>query len=293
MDETVVALGQMGPKAVAGVFLLLLAVETIFPLRKRKRERAGRYFVNFALTMAAFVVGTFVVRRTALMLAYSGEQSGFGLLRLVDLPVGAQFAAGFLLMDLTFYYWHRANHEVGILWRFHNVHHVDQDLDVTTSFRFHFVEVLYSTCFRAAQVGILGVSPLTYAAYELIFTCETAFHHSNLRFPLGVERIINKIIVTPRMHGIHHSAVKDETNSNYSVIFRWWDALHGTLRLGVRQPDIVIGVPAYQAPADNRVWSLIVMPFAGQREYWAFANGYASLTRGPEGANRQDRLMLE
>jgi sterol desaturase/sphingolipid hydroxylase (fatty acid hydroxylase superfamily) len=293
LDDAVTLLGHAGPKVAAGIFLLLLAVETLYPLRRRKRERAGRYVVNFVLTAAAFAVGTFVVRRTALLLAYSGESSGFGLLRLFDMPFGARLVAGFLLMDLTFYYWHRANHEVGLLWRFHNVHHVDQDLDVTTSFRFHFVEVLYSTGFRAAQVWLLGVSPLTYAAYELVFTCETAFHHSNLRLPVGVERLINKVIVTPRMHGIHHSAVKDETNSNYSVVFRWWDALHGTLRLGVRQSDITIGVPAYQGLEDNRVLGLAALPFADQRDYWRFPNGYESLTRGPEGAGRQRSLMLE
>lgn len=99
------------------------------------------------------------------------------------------------------------------------------------------------------------------------------FHHSNVRLPITVERCLNKVIVTPRMHGIHHSIVKDETNSNYSVIFRWWDLVHGTLRLNVKQSDVVIGVPAYFDPEDNKFLNLLILPFRKQREYWRLPNG--------------------
>jgi sterol desaturase/sphingolipid hydroxylase (fatty acid hydroxylase superfamily) len=75
------------------------------------------------------------------------------------------------------------------------------------------------------------------------------------------------------MHGIHHSIVKDETNSNYSVIFRWWDLIHGTLRLNVRQSDVVIGVPAYLDPEDNKFLNLLILPFRKQREYWRLPDG--------------------
>jgi sterol desaturase/sphingolipid hydroxylase (fatty acid hydroxylase superfamily) len=195
------------------------------------------------------------------------------LLRIIPLPFTAEFILGFLLMDLTFYYWHRANHSIPFFWRFHNVHHVDPDLDVSTSFRFHFGEVLYSLGFRALQVYLLGISLLTYLVYELVFQCATMFHHSNVRLPITVERWLNKIIVTPRMHGIHHSIVKDETNSNFSVIFRWWDLMHGTLRLQVKQSDVVIGVPAYLEPQDNKFLNLLILPFRKQREYWRLSSG--------------------
>jgi sterol desaturase/sphingolipid hydroxylase (fatty acid hydroxylase superfamily) len=151
------------------------------------------------------------------------------------------------------------------------VHHIDPDLDVSTSFRFHFGEVLYSLVFRALQVYVLGISLITYLVYELVFQCATMFHHSNVRLPIVVERALNKIMVTPRMHGIHHSIVKGETNSNYAVIFRWWDLLHGTLRLNVKQSDIVIGVPAYLEPQDNQFLNLLILPFRRQRSYWGLS----------------------
>ena len=193
----------------------------------------------------ALGTGAYVVAPVAIGLSARSSETSFGLLRMVSLHFAAEFVLGFLLMDLTFYYWHRANHAFPFFWRFHNVHHVDPDLDVSTSFRFHFCEILYSLVFRALQTYLLGISLFTYLVYELVFQCATLFHHSNVRLPITFERVLNKIIVTPRMHGIHHSIVKDETNSNYSVIFRWWDLMHRTVRLNVKQADVVIGVPAY------------------------------------------------
>jgi sterol desaturase/sphingolipid hydroxylase (fatty acid hydroxylase superfamily) len=187
----------------------------------------------------------------------------------------------FLLLDLAFYYWHRLNHEWPALWRLHNVHHCDPDLGVSTSFRFHFGEVALSTVFRVVQVTVIGASFPTFAVYEVAFQLNTLFHHSNVRLPIRLERWLNRVLVTPRMHGIHHSQVQEETNSNYSVVLPWWDRLHRTLRLNVPQSRIVIGVPGYAAPADNRLWNLLAMPFRKQREYWLRPDG-EKVRRKPE-----------
>ena len=273
MDASVFGVKYLETAAVVGFFLALLALERALPLRRPKRPWINRAWINFLLSAAAFVVGVYLVRPLSLGIAGWTQRQSFGLLQVFPLPSGVEFAAGFLLLDLTFYYWHRANHAVSLLWRFHNVHHADPDLDVTTSFRFHFVEVLYSTGFRVFQVGLIGVAPAVYVVYELCFQCATVFHHSNLRIPLWAERLLNRIIVTPRMHGIHHSDIEGETNSNYSVIFRWWDALHRSLRLNVTQSIIDIGVAGYTDRGDNELWSLVAMPFRKQRDYWRFGDG--------------------
>ena len=253
---------------IVAVFLALLMIETRFSLRQGKRSKIERFLINVGVSALALATGAYVVAPVALRLASWTSESPFGLLRFLSLPFTTEFIIGFLLMDLTFYYWHWANHSIAFFWRFHNVHHVDPDLDVSTSFRFHFGEVLYSLGLKAFQIYLIGIPMVTYLVYELIFQCATMFHHSNVRLPITVERYLNKIIVTPRMHGIHHSIVKDETNSNYSVIFRWWDLLHGTLRLNVKQSDVVIGVPAYLDPADNKFVNLLILPFRKQRKYW-------------------------
>lgn len=258
------------------VFLALVILETLFSLRQKKRSKVERYLINIGVSALALATGGYIVAPVALRLASWTSESSFGLLGVISLPFTAEFIIGFLLMDLTFYYWHRANHSIPVLWRFHNVHHVDPDLDVSTSFRFHFGEVLYSVAFRALQVTLLGVSLFTYLVYELVFQCATIFHHSNVRLPITVEQWLNKIIVTPRMHGIHHSIVKDETTSNFSVVFRWWDLMHGTLKLNVKQSEIVIGIPAYLEPDGNKFLNLLILPFRRQREYWRFPDGKQS-----------------
>ena len=179
-------------------------------------------------------------------------------------------------MDFTFYWWHCANHRIPTLWRFHNVHHTDPDMDVTTSFRFHIIEILISVGFRALQVGIIGIQPVTYIIYEFVFTCSTMFHHSNINLPIKIERLINTILVTPRMHGIHHSNVQEEANSNFSVIFRWWDYIHKSLSLNINQSEIIIGVPGYIELNDNKILRLLLLPLIKQKQYWQMPDGKIS-----------------
>lgn len=256
-----------------GIFILLFLAEQFIPLRKRALPLFRRLVKNLTLTAAVFLVGSLVVRYAGLGTSKWTTERGFGLVFLVPLPKWCRVVFGILLMDLTFYYWHRANHRIRLLWRFHNVHHIDPDLDVSTSFRFHFVEITYSAVFRVVQMLLIGADPFTYGIYETVFSAETMFHHSNIRLPLKLERWLNKVIVTPRMHGIHHSAIGSETNSNYSVIFPWWDRLNKTLVLNVPQSLIRIGVPGYMEVNDNRFWNLIIMPFVKQKRYWRFADG--------------------
>jgi len=276
---------------VPGFFVLLLVLESIHPLRRLKRARRGRYAVNAALTGLGFLTGVLTVRPAALGAAVWAQKHSAGLLHLVHLPLWVQVAAGVLLMDLSFYYWHRLNHTRPLLWRFHNVHHADPDMDVTTSFRFHWGEVLYSTVFRLLQVSLLGVAPLTYLLYEAAFNGATMFHHSNLRLPVAWERRLNLVFVTPRMHGVHHSAVGPETNSNYAVIFSWWDRLNRSLRLNVGQPDIVIGVPGYLRPGDNRILPMLALPFVRQRPYWRWPSGKAAIRVKSPGAPVSSEVM--
>lgn len=261
-----------------GVFVLLLLLEQIIPLRLRTRPLPPRLAKNLVMTAMVFLVGSLIVRNAGLGASIWTTERGIGAVFLLPLPRWGRMALGILLMDLTFYYWHRANHRVRPLWRFHNVHHVDPDLDVSTSYRFHFGEIAYSSIFRVFQMLLVGADPLTYAVYETVFSAETMVHHSNVRLPLGLERLLNKVIVTPRMHGVHHSAVGSETNSNYGVIFPWWDRLHQTLLLNVPQTSIRIGVPGYLEPRDNRFWNLVKMPFVRQKRYWCYPDGSAPVS---------------
>ena len=251
----------------------LFASERLVPLRRAGRPLIGRLLVNFGTSALAFGAAMLLVRPAALSALGWSAAKPFGLIHLAPMPRGAGFMLSFLLMDLTFYWWHVANHRIPFLWRFHNVHHIDPDLDVSTAFRFHFGEVALSTAFRVVQVGAIGLSAPAFAVYELVFQANTLFHHSNVRLPIAIERVLNLVLVTPRMHGIHHSEVRDETNSNYSVVFSWWDRLHRSARLNIPQSAIRVGVPVYADPQDNTFANTLTLPFRRQRDYWRRIDG--------------------
>lgn len=256
----------------AGFFLTGLGLETLFPLRRATQPKLRRVLINLGLA----TVSLLLMRLTCLpmILAYSGWVSSnqWGLTGILQLPWLFETVLVLAAMDYTLYFWHKLNHEVPFLWRFHNVHHVDLDLDVSTASRFHFGELMLSGLYRAGQIFILGVDPFVLVLFETMITAAALFHHSNWRLPLNAERALNTLLVTPRMHGIHHSIVEGEANSNYSAITSLWDRCHGTLRLNVRQDQITIGVPAYRDEAEIGFWSSLLLPFRRQRS-WLLPDG--------------------
>jgi sterol desaturase/sphingolipid hydroxylase (fatty acid hydroxylase superfamily) len=257
----------------ATIFALLFTLERFFPLRKSTRSLIARLIVNAVLSAGTFVVAVTLVRPATHWALHWSAEKPFGLVHVVYLPTWAEFALGFLMMDLAWYYWHLANHRVPLLWRFHNVHHIDPELDVSTAFRFHFGEIAFSSAFNLLQISLVGISAWAFTAYQIAFLSEVVFHHSNWRLPIRLERILSKVIVTPRMHGIHHSQIHRENNSNFGTVFTWWDRLHRTLGLNIPQSEIVIGVPGYSQPQDNRAVRALVMPFQSQRDYWRRPDG--------------------
>jgi sterol desaturase/sphingolipid hydroxylase (fatty acid hydroxylase superfamily) len=257
----------------AALFALLFALERAFPLRKGTRSLLGRLMVNVAVSAFTFLAAAPLVQPAAQWALHRSTDRPLGLVHLVTLPAWLELALSFLLMDLAFYYWHLANHRAPFLWRFHNVHHTDPELDVSTAFRFHFGEIALSSGFNIIQISLIGISPWGFAIYQLAFQAEVLFHHSNLRLPIRFERFLNKLVVTPRMHGIHHSQVHRENNSNFGTVFPWWDRLHRTLGLNIPQSEITIGIPGYSLPEDNTVPNALLMPFRKQRDYWRTPTG--------------------
>ena len=235
--------------------------ERLAPLRKRREPWLRHAARNVATVALAQAVSTPVRLLIVTPVAAAVTARGWGLLGAFDLPLPAEIVLGLVLLDGSLWAWHVLNHRVPLLWRFHAVHHADLDLDATTALRFHFGELALSVLYRALQVLVLGVGPGLLALWELLTLLATLFHHSNLRLPPGVDRAIARLVPTPRMHGIHHSVVREERNSNYGILLTLWDVAFRTLRLDVPQERIVIGLPELQEPGRVRWGTLQAMPF--------------------------------
>ena len=249
------------------LFVILFILETKFQLRKRVMSRWKRIFTNSIVSIPSFALLRLLFIPLMVWFAYKNEQWHFGLNYLYVAPVWLKATIAFLLLDYTNYLWHIVLHKVPFMWRFHLVHHTDLDLDITTAFRFHFGEFVGSIFFRGAAVILVGISPMMVLIYEIVFDASNQFQHSNMRIPFQLEKILNKVFVTPRMHGIHHSMVKRETDSNFSIVFSFWDRIHKTVRLNVPQNEIVTGVPVYANANELTIWNLLKLPFTKIREW--------------------------
>jgi sterol desaturase/sphingolipid hydroxylase (fatty acid hydroxylase superfamily) len=251
----------VGAFVAVGACSALVWLERRRPLRRARESKLGRDARNLAVAATAALTLHLAERPVAGRLTALVERRRIGLLKQVALPRPLETMLAVLLLDYTLYAWHVLAHRVPALWRFHLVHHTDLDLDATTALRFHFGELLVSVVWRAAQVLAIGVSPHALSVWQRLFFVSILFHHSNVRLPVEVERRLNLILVTPRMHGIHHSTVRAERDANWSSGLALWDRLHGTLKLNVAQEEIEIGVAAYRAPEELGLLRLLKLPF--------------------------------
>ncbi len=215
--------------------------------RLRRLGRNGGLFVlNSVLSVAVIVPMTAFANGIALGLRPDWWNGTGGLL--LDL----------LVLELFIYWWHRANHEIPLLWRFHEVHHLDETLDTTSAFRFHFGEVFLSAVARGVIVVALTIPVTSVILFETVLLIAALFHHSNARLPARFERLLSLVLITPSIHWVHHHAVRTDTDSNYGTVFSFWDRLFRSRSPSARQPDMAIGV---QAQTERGLPTLVVRPF--------------------------------
>jgi sterol desaturase/sphingolipid hydroxylase (fatty acid hydroxylase superfamily) len=265
---------------VVGTYALLCWLEQVRPLRRMIAPRLQRQGRNLAMACATGLALQMTERPATTRLTHIVEQRRWGLLKRIHLPHRLELSMGLLLLDYTLYLWHVLTHRLPAFWRFHVVHHVDVDLDVSTAVRFHVGEMVISVLWRCGQIVLLGIAPRTLSIWQVATLLSVMFHHSNLRLPIHMERWLNRVIVTPRMHGIHHSIIRDETDSNWSSGLTLWDHLHGTYRGDVPQGAVTIGVPAYRDSGSLVLPALVSMPFRHQRPTWRLSDGRECATRG-------------
>jgi sterol desaturase/sphingolipid hydroxylase (fatty acid hydroxylase superfamily) len=265
----------IAPAVVAGAFLLFLLTESRFPLRRSREPKLRRMGRNLALAGVGLTVFELLQIPVLLPVSRWVMEERIGLLNWIPASGWTRTAAAVVLLDYTLWFWHWINHRVPFFWRFHGVHHVDRDMDASTALRFHVGELVLAVGFRALQIAAVGADPLSVAVYQVLLSASILFHHSNTRLPVGVERLLCRLIVTPRMHGIHHSDYRDEADSNWSSILSAWDYLHRTIRLDVPQEAITIGVPAFDAAEKVTLGRLMVMPLLRRSNDWKRPEGSA------------------
>jgi sterol desaturase/sphingolipid hydroxylase (fatty acid hydroxylase superfamily) len=199
----------------AGVLVAMMLLEALLPRRKRTLGRGVRWTANLGIVVIDTVVARLLIPLPPAAAAVWAADNGIGLFNVSDLPALGVFAFSVVFLDFAIYVQHVVFHKVPMLWRLHRMHHADTEIDVTTGIRFHPIEILLSLTIKIALVLALGIPAEAVIAFEIVLNASAMFNHANLKLPLGLDRALRTLLVTPDMHRVHHSWYPDETDSNY------------------------------------------------------------------------------
>jgi len=241
---------------------LIFWLEGIFPLFQGRKHRLRHAFPNLGIGLLNGLVISLGFAAVTLKIIETAEHHSWGLLRQFHGAPWIEGIVAFLLFDLWMYVWHRANHKIPLLWRFHRTHHSDLELDSTSALRFHTGEIILSSLLRLIIIPFIGMQFIHLFIYELFLQPVIIFHHSNVALPEKLDRIFRAVIVTPNMHRVHHSQVRDETDSNYSSIFSFWDRIARSFRRRKDTRTLVYGLPYLQEKDWQSLWGMLRTPFA-------------------------------
>lgn len=255
--------------AVIGLIILFLmeSIHPFFDFFEGSFKKRGRHFLtNVSLGFVNALMNALLFVGLWLWAATWADNHNFGVLHMLDssLPWLAgwpRVVLAVLLFDGWMYLWHRMNHWIPFLWRFHRVHHSDPNMDVSTATRFHTGEILFSSILRIPVIILLGMHLWELLIYGILTAVVVQFHHANINLPGKLDAIIRWIIVTPHMHKVHHSRWQPETDSNFSTIFSFWDRLWKTFRLHDSLDTLELGLDDFDEETDQQVKGLFSMPF--------------------------------
>lgn len=254
--------------AFLGILALMALWEALAPRRPRvvPHSRRSRWPANLGITILNGTLLRFILPGAALFVAAAATKAGWGLLNYSLFPYWLKVAAAIIFLDLTMYLQHVLFHAVPLLWRIHRMHHADVDLDVTSGGRFHTFEILLSGLIKIGAVAALGAPMLGVLLFEVLLNATSMFNHSNVRMPLGLDRLLRLLLVTPDMHRVHHSLEVVETNSNFGFNLPWWDYIFRTYRAQPRlgHTNMVLGIEQFREPADQRLDRMWLIPFRGR-----------------------------
>ncbi len=249
--------------AFAAVLVVMALAEAMAPRRRQVHGRGARWPANLGLIVISAALIKLIFPLSAVAFAMWCERRGIGLLHLTGAAAWLAVPVSIVLLDLAIWAQHVGFHYVPMLWRLHRMHHADLDIDVTTGIRFHPVEMILSMAIKLAVIALLGAPALGVMAFEMLLNATSLFSHSNARLPLGLDRVLRCVLVTPDMHRVHHSVVTSETNANFGFCLPWWDRLFGTYRdqPAAGHDGMTIGLPILRDPAELRIDRLLTQPW--------------------------------
>lgn len=250
-----------------GMLIVMALWEILAPRRALTISKIVRWVNNLGLVFFNSFLLRLIFPAAAVGMAVFASENGWGIFNYYQVPFWVAVVVSVVVMDFIIYLQHVMVHAVPALWRLHRMHHADLDFDVTTGARFHPLEIILSMLIKFATIIVLGPPVLAVVIFEVVLNATAMFNHANVRLPLGLDRILRWIVVTPDMHRVHHSIEDDEANSNFGFNLPWWDRFFGTYRDQPRggHDGMKIGIRKYRE-AKEVAWfpGMMMLPFKGK-----------------------------
>ena len=268
-----------------GVFVFMAVLEALLPAREAVLSRKTRWLGNLSMVVMGALVSRILLPATLVGVSLWAQQKGIGVFNVLLDAVSADASSSnqllnsgeplnnsstylvhiaivtlsVLLLDMLIYWQHRLFHTVPMLWRFHKMHHADSHVDTTTGLRFHPVEIAMSLGIKAAAVVMLGVPAIAIVIFEVALNGFALFNHANIRLPQKWDDRIGLVLITQRLHRIHHSQAKNESNSNYGFSVSWWDRLFNSFTPRAAFSDETLPIGQKDVPATKKNASIIAL----------------------------------
>jgi len=243
--------------------LFFWVLEGLIPIARFQYHKLRHGGLNLFFTLTTAIVNLAFAYLIIQAADYSVAQ-GTGVLQWIELPTWALLLVGLLLLDLIgAYAVHWVEHKVHFMWKFHIIHHSDEQVDASTALRHHPGESVFRAVFTLLAVLVVGAPIWLVMLYQSMSALLSQFNHSNLKLPSWVAATVGKLIVTPEMHRVHHHESLPYTDANYGNIFSIWDRLFGTFA-ELPEEEIRYGLDVFDK-RDNHMGDLLGLPFDGKR----------------------------
>jgi len=246
------------------VFSVMASWEVLAPCRELSIKKSRRWLNNIGLIVMNSIVLRLIFPAAAVGIALYAEVNVIGLFNHVALPTLVEVVLCVALMDFMIYWQHLISHFVPVIWRFHRMHHVDLDYDLTTGARFHPIELILSMLFKFLVILLIGAPVLAVFIFEVMLNSFAMFNHSNISLPAGVDKWLRWLVVTPDMHRVHHSTIVAEHNSNFGFSLSLWDRIFHTYTEAPAKghKKMEIGLATIRDPGDCvQLPGMLLLPF--------------------------------
>ena len=239
---------------------LLWSLESIVPLYRYQNSRVRHALPNVALTLI-LVLTNLALSFSSAYLADFTVRNGVGLFFQFGLSASTQAVLGVVALDFFAYLAHVLLHKSWLGWQFHRVHHSENAVDVTTTFRQHPGETVWRILWQLVAVLVFGLPLWVVIVYLILSSLNAQMEHANIKLNGNLDRLLRQLIVTPNMHKVHHSRDQRQTDSNYSNIFSFWDRLFGTYTGEINFQKLRYGLDGFDAKEKQTLRGLLKMPF--------------------------------